>query len=580
MRRKLLRSVLFLGLALLLLGSAATRLTSARAEMQPQVALSTQMLPLLKHAKKLRPAPAGQKLDLSIGLRLRDARYAQALLREVSNPKSPHYHHYFSRAQFKALLAPTPAQVQQVQAYLQSQGFQMSGISSNGLLINASGTVAQAQQSFQTQIDIYQSKNRIFYANSNPPSMPADISQLVISIGGLDNAQQLHTHYQQRALDNTNSPAQPVGLSPKDLASAYDINPLYNAGLQGQGQSIALLELDGYQPGDVQQYFNAYALPTPNIKNIQVDHFNGAAGQSSLESVLDIEMAGSIAPRSTLYVYEGMSTTQGINNIYNRIVDDNKAQIVSLSWGLCEDSLGEAEVQTLNNIFTQGSLQGMSFFAASGDSGAYDCQDENLAVDSPASDPNVTGVGATTLQLDANDAYVSESVWSNPQSVIRGPKGAGSGGGLSKFFDQPSWQNAPGVQNEYSNGKREVPDVMSFGDMRVGFSVYCTVKNAGCPPGGWTKIGGTSVAAPFWAASFLLVNQYVQSQQQNSVGLANPALYGLANSPQPYPAYHPISTGNNLYYAATGAYSLAAGLGSPDVYNMARDLAPNNNSNG
>jgi kumamolisin len=577
MRRKLLRNVLFLGLALLLLAGAATRLASARADVQPRVALSKQILPVLKHAKKLRPAPAEQKLDLSIGLRLRDARYAQALLREVSNPKSPHYHHYFSREQFKALLSPTPAQVQQVQVYLQSQGFQVGAVSSNGLLINASGTVAQAQQSFQTQIDIYQAKNRIFYANSNPPSVPPDISQLISSIGGLDNAQQLHTHYQQAALDSPGGAAQPIGLSPKDLSSAYDINPLYDAGLQGQGQSIALLELDGYQRGDVQQYFKNYALPTPTIKNILVDHFSGAAGQASMESALDVEMVGSIAPRSTIYVYEGLSTTQGMNTIYNRIVDDNKAQIVSLSWGLCEDSLGEAEVQTLNNIFTQGSLQGMSFFAASGDAGAYDCQDENLAVDSPASDPNVTGVGATTLQLDANDAYVGESVWSNPHNMLRGPKGAGSGGGLSKFFDQPSWQNAPGVQNEYSNGKREVPDVMSFGDMRVGFSVYCTVKNAGCPSGGWTKIGGTSVAAPFWAASFLLVNQYVQSQQQNSVGLANPTLYNLANNSQPYPAYHPISTGNNLYYAATGQYSLAAGLGSPDVYNIARDLAANSN---
>ncbi|GAC1373923.1 MAG: S53 family serine peptidase [Ktedonobacteraceae bacterium] len=584
-RRNFLRNVLFLALALVLLGGALAGLASARATMQPRIALSTQVLPILKHAKKLHSTRGEQKLDLSIGLRLRNAARARALLRELADPRSANYRRYLSPTQFKAMFAPTPDQVQRVQAYLRGQGLQVGDVAPNNLLINASGTVAQVQQSFQTQIDTYQARSRVFYANSNPPSMPADVGQLVGSIGGLDDGQQLHSHYRQLAMDNSGNPgnssgqplAQQVGLSPKDLATAYDVNPLYAAGVQGQQQSIALLELDGYQRSDVQQYFKSYSLPGPSIRNVLVDHFNGSAGQGSLESTLDIEMVGAIAPRANIFVYEGNSTTQSINNIYTRIVDERRAQIVSLSWGLCEDSLGEAEVRTLNDIFTQGALEGMSFFAASGDSGAYDCQDSNLAVDSPASDPNVTGVGATVLQLNADSSYAGESVWSNPHNALRGPRGAGSGGGVSKFFSQPAWQSAPGVQNQYSNGNREVPDVVSFGDMSTGFSVYCTVKNAGCPPGGWTKIGGTSVAAPFWAASVLLVNQYVQSQNQNTIGLVNPALYKLASTPQLYPAFHPISAGDNLYYQATGAYSFASGLGSPNVFNIARDLAATSN---
>ncbi len=582
MQRNLLHNFLFLGLTLLLMGGTVVHLVAVHADMQPRVALNTQMLPLLKHAQKLQPAHSEQKLALSIGLRLRNAGRAQELLHEISDPKSANYHHYLSPDQFKATFAPTSAQVQLVQAYLQGQGLQVGDIAPNNLLINASGTVAQVQQSFQTQINTYQTKNRVFYANSTPPSMPADISQLVASVGGLDNGQQFYAHDRRIATDNPvqQAPSQPVGLGPKDLASAYDVNPFYASNLQGQQQNIALLELDGYQSSDVQAYFRNYALPAPTIKNILVDHYNGAAGQGSAEVALDIEMVGSIAPRSNIYVYEGSSTTQGMNDIYTRIVNEKRAQIVSLSWGLCEDSLGGAEVQTLDNTFTQGALEGMSFFAASGDSGAYDCQDDNLAVDSPASDPNVTGVGATVLQLNADGTYAGEAVWSNPHNILRGPKGSGSGGGLSKFFAQPSWQNAPGVQNNYSNGKREVPDVVAFGDMETGFSVYCTVKDAGCPPGGWLKIGGTSVASPFWAASFLLINQYLQVQKQNAIGLVNPALYDLANAAHPYPAFHPIGTGNNLYYPATGVYSLAGGLGSPDVFNIARDLAATSNSNG
>ena len=123
--------------------------------------------------------------------------------------------------------------------------------------------------------------------------------------------------------------------------------------------------------------------------------------------------------------------------------DKVKRTIVSISWGLCEAYSGAAELQTLDTIFKQGAAQGISFFAAAGDSGAYDCGDGNLGVDSPASDPYVTGVGGTNLQLNAG-AYGSESVWSNPSDTQRSPNGAGGGGGVSNTFAQPSWQTGPG----------------------------------------------------------------------------------------------------------------------------------------
>ena len=119
-----------------------------------------------------------------------------------------------------------------------------------------------------------------------------------------------------------------------------------------------------------------------------------------------MEIVAAMAPHANQIVYEGPNTTQGLNDTYNKIVTDNKAQIASTSWGLCENSSGSAELQTLDAIFKQGATQGISFFAASGDSGAYDCGDTNLAVDSPADDPYVTGVGGTNLQLNSG-AYGS-----------------------------------------------------------------------------------------------------------------------------------------------------------------------------
>jgi kumamolisin len=228
-------------------------------------------------------------------------------------------------------------------------------------------------------------------------------------------------------------------------------------------------------------------------------------------------------------------------------------------------------LQTLDTIFKQGAAQGISFFAASGDSGAYDCNDTNLAVDSPASDPYVTGVGGTNLQLNG-PTYGSESVWSNPNSTTRSPKGAGGGGGLSNTFKLPSWQIGPGVQNSYSNGFREVPDVTGDADPASGYAMYCTVTNAGCPSTGWISVGGTSAAAPLCAGSTALINQYLQAQGKKAIGYANPALYALFNAHPQFPAFHDITTGNNLNYPAVTGYDLASGIGSPDVYNMARDF--------
>jgi kumamolisin len=142
---------------------------------------------------------------------------------------------------------------------------------------------------------------------------------------------------------------------------------------------------------------------------------------------------------------------------------------------------------------------------------------------------------------------------------------------LSNTFKQPAWQSGPGVKNTYSNGFREVPDVAVNADPASGYAVYCTVTNAGCSTTGWITVGGTSAGAPLWAGSTALINQYLQAQGKKNVGYANSLLYSIFNGHQPWPAFHDITSGNNLYYPANGNYDLASGIGSPDVYNMAQD---------
>jgi subtilase family serine protease len=574
MQRSLRRNLLFLGIALLIItgGLVGTQLISAHAYMQERIAIDGQTAPLSKQAQVVEETANNLPLQLSIGLQLRDRAGANRLLAELSDPQSPSYHHYLTPEQFKQFFAPGDSQVQQVAEYLRAQGLVVNNIASNNLLINATGTVAQVETGFQTQIKNYRLGKRSFHANANVPSLPREIALLVSSIGGLDNSVQ-YKPAQRQASNIAQDATVPTGLDPQALEKAYNLGPLHQAGIQGQGQTVALFTLDGYLPADVSAYFQNYSLPQPTIEQHLVDNVNGDAGQGALETTLDIEMLGAVAPQSTILVYQGPNTVQGISDTYTKIVSENRAKVVSTSWGLCEASTGSAQVQTLNNIFTQGALQGISFFAAAGDAGAYDCQDSNLAVDSPASDPNVTAVGATGLAVYDDGSYASETAWSDSTDKLHGPQGSGSGGGLSSTFAQPSWQSGTGVDNQYSNGKRQVPDVAAFGDPAQGFAIYCTVTNAGCPTTGWTTAGGSSVAAPFWAASLLLVNQYLQANNLSLSGQINPLLYKLFSAQLTDAPFHDVTSGSNLYYPTTSGYDLASGLGTPNVYNLARGLA-------
>ena len=529
MQRNFVRSLVVLVTAFVLVTTGVTVMRVAQVHADTStIRLNAQTVPLLQHAQVLQPEDTNQQVQLAIGLQLRSGTDIDSFLNSLYDPQSPTYHHYLTPDQFTQLFAPTPDSVQQVTTYLQNQGFTITNIASNNLIIDATASVGQVQQSFHVQMHTYRLGSNIFFANNVAPSIPTSISSLISSISGLDNSTHYHPFY-HRALHAAQGG--PVGgLGPKDLASAYNVTPLQNSGILGNNQTIGLFELDGYQSSDVNAYFQNYGITPPHITNVLIDGFNGNAGSSAVETELDIEVAGGIAPRANQIIYEGPNTTPGLNDTYNKIVTDNKVQIASISWGLCENSAGSAELQTLDTIFKQGAAQGISFIAASGDAGAYDCQDTNLNVDSPADDPYVTGVGATHLQTN-NGAYGSESVWSDPTQVQHGPKGSGSGGGLSTQFRIPSWQTGPGVQNKYSNGYRQVPDLVAAGDPKPGYSIYCTVTNAGCPSTGWLTTGGTSAPAPFWASSLTLVNQYLQTHNTGVIGHANPTLYHLFNTP-------------------------------------------------
>jgi kumamolisin len=550
--------------------STASASSHAPALNAARYTLAGHLVPALHNAISLGATAENHQLDLSISLKLRNQVALTQFMSAVNRPTSPLYHHYLTPQEFTDLFGPTPAQVNQVVTYLRAQGLSVGAVSSNRTLISASGSVATVEKAFATSLANYTYNGRRVYAPTREPSVPPDLGNIILNISGLDNV----SHYTPQLLTNHTIGNGPNGgYTPNDLRTAYDANALLSRA-NGTGETVALFELDGYKASDINAYLNQYHLGTAKYSNILIDGANNnTPGAGAIEVELDMEVVSAMAPGAIQHVYIGPNSDAGVNDTYNRIVTDDTAQVVTTSWGECEANSGTAELATLDNIFVEAAAQGQAIFAAAGDAGAYDCGTNVLSVDSPADDPNVVGVGGTTLDVDVSTgAYNNETVWSNASDTSEGPKGAGGGGGYSTYFSRPAYQVGPGID---SNSFRHVPDVSADADPDSGYAVYCTVSAANCASGAnaWIVIGGTSAATPLWASLAADTDAYLSSLGDPTLGNASTDIYAFFNTNQPYNAYHDITSGNNLYYTATDGYDLASGIGSPDAWNFAQDAA-------
>jgi kumamolisin len=540
--------------------------------------------PLVARSQKIGEANAEQQLALSIQLSLRNVSALQSSISAIYMSGSSLYHHYLRPQQFAALYGPTANEVQQVTQYLQAQGFNVTRAVAGEQVIDFSGTVGQAERAFSVTISTYRARDgRLFYANSTAPRVPLNLRPYILNISGLSNVvirqhPPINAHALQTAKLNATSCPGPGSnyLTPAQFATAYNFNAAYNAGYRGEGQSIALFELDSYTPGDISGYQACFDGNSPTrIQTTLIDGGPGSQTAGGLEVELDMDLLLGMLPHlSNLFVYEAPNNDTGYNDEWSQILADD-VPIVSTSWGMCESGLSASNINAEAQFFMQAAMQGQTLLAASGDNGAYDCGDTNLAVDDPASNPYMTGVGGTHLAVNSNSSYNSESVWSSTPNTYNG-----SGGGISQLWSMPGYQSGPGVLNSYSSGSpchassgqycREVPDVAMNADPNVGYLVYCTIQMAGCSSSyPFVRVGGTSAAAPMWAAIVALANQYALIQGGNNLGFLNPTLYTLLHNNSLYSsAFHDVASGNNLYYPATSGYDMATGIGSANAYNF------------
>ena len=435
---------------------------------------------------------------------------------------------------------------------------------------------------FQIKFLIHKLNGRTFYTPDHNPQVPALIASQILAITGLDSytLKNRPGFLLQRSTVKASGGREKAGadcsfdsslLSWSDLAQYYGYDQLYKAGYHGEGMTVNLVELgDAYSPSEVQNYA-ACAGYKGKLITVNV---GPPPTKEEGESTLDIEMVMGLAPAANIVVYQtGSDNGDPMHDVLQQIINDNanntsSGNVVSISYGLPEAAKTtqdlNAEDQSLQTL-TQ--VEHMTVFVASGDCGAFDIGDlasnswGQLAVDFPGTDPNVIDVGGTTIP--GQDKSANEVVWSNGSNHNACKNEWGSGGGLSQLVKRPDWQDAPGVQNKYSNGMRQVPDVSAIA---WNLATYYTGP-------GWIPNGGTSAAAPIWASGMVLVNQALLDQ-------AGSYYYGPDTFYQVYKAaaanhlqpYYDITSGNNLYYPATQGWDFASGLGSPNLPDFFKTL--------
>ena len=505
-------------------------------------------------AERLGPTDTARTLTISLVLKGRPG--ADAAIAAVNDPHSPEYHHFLSPAEYARRFGADSATVASVVSALRANGLRVPMATASAGLLSAQGTAGTLEALFGVRLSDYcDSHGERYIAPDGAPRIPASLAG-VSGVLGLDTRSVMHTGSQSHPQRPQASGV--AGYGPPELRRAYDLEPLYQAGLDGAGQTVALPEIDQFRKSDTQSYDQTFGL---RAGTITVTEVAGGASSSSPEPVLDIEVIHAIAPAASIDVYESEADLGSVAQMFSQIVSDNHAQVISISLGACEAGLDPSQARSfyasIDNSFRQAAAQGMSVLVASGDSGAYGCQDNTLSIQEPSSNPFVTAVGGTALFLNSDGSYNREAGWEGPLEA------SGGGGGLSVVYPRPSWQTGPGVSNQFSNGARQAPDVAADADPLTGYAVYYSGKSGCSGSDCWQVVGGTSGAAPLWAGIALLANQLATSHGGKPLGLLNPRLYQLGASGQASQYFHDVTIGGNLYYPATAGWDYCTGLGTP-----------------
>ena len=521
------------------------------------------------------------------------------LLEGQRDPHSPYYHAWLTQDQYADRFGLTPAELARVTSWLEAAGLRVDYVSRSRTWVMFSGSAGQVQSAFHTEMHRYEVNGSAHFANASDPSIPAALGPFILMIRGLDDFRTQPPKAKLTAVPNYTDGGGGHAMTPGDVGTIYDINPLYQNGFSGTGQKIVVVGQTDINLSDIEAFRNQFGLPAndPQLVLVAGSPDPGISAPDLLESSLDLEYAGGTAPNATvLFVYSNDVWTSAAYAI-----DQNLAPIISASYGYCEAEISNPPSSAgafFESLAQQANALGVTWLAPTGDWGAAGCDigtgvqaaSHGLAVLLPASVPEITALGGTEFNEgngvywsatnNANESsalsYIPEMAWNdNTANVAAGDGFAATGGGASILFPKPSWQTGLGVPND---GARDVPDVsFSASNDHDPYLIYSG--------GDFYLIGGTSVASPIFSGILALLNQYLVSNgtlSQPGLGNINPTLYSLAQTTTG--VFHDITVGNNMVpcvsgslncvngqfgYSAGAGYDEATGLGSVDAYNLA-----------
>jgi kumamolisin len=537
------------------------------------------------------PALSSQPLQLVLPLAADDTglqRFALA----AGSPGSPDYAHYESIARLARRFGASQLTRARVWRYLRGAGATHVRIDATGLFADATMTVGAAQRAFGTELARFRARDgALFIAPSDASAaevaghVPAPLRGLATGVVGLDTTpitssvavpvrQDSGVVAPSSVLLYSGTPSGCAGAealqsyTPNQYLTAYDYEPLHDAGVEGQGERVAVIATEGFNTGDIDAFANCFGLGVPPLDTQLVGISHSPAPGS--ETTLDLEMLDAAAPRlKDLDVYEASDDFASTLRAMAAPLQNasREPQIVSMSVGICEALLPSGPVRAAAEAaFAEASAAGITYLASSGDLGSDACANGQLGVDYPASSPWVTGVGGTSFELDSANQLTEQLVWNEG--------GLAGGGGLSRLFTRPAYQD--GVD---PGDGRAVPDVSMLADTFPGYAIYCTAQARGCNPSNpWESFGGTSAAAPLLAGGFALVDQELHASGREPLGLANPLLYALGVSSARGAVFDDVTSGSNdiepggvpLGCCSAGVgYDDASGWGSVNITSFA-----------
>ena len=506
-------------------------------------------------ARELTTDEAAEPVLVSLVLRMRNF---ASLEQRVARGET------ISRTEMAASYLPDEKAQQAVAAWLTTQGLTVTSTAgASHTIVMATGSTTQVQQAFQTRFARVKFGGEEFTAAVAMPSLPADIEAQVRAIHGLQPYLHPHKNIIRREPQAVTTPVQPPFMV-DDITTAYGIS----ASLTGTGQTIGIVIDKMPNDSDLTAFWTANNVGQ-SLSNIVIVNTTGQAiTPPTGEETLDVSWSSGLAPGAQIVVYAcGGKDLAYISSDYSQILDDLQSGArpnmhqVSMSFGGGEESdETPSDMDSTHQMFTAMTAYGVSLFAASGDNGPYGFGGEPVQVLYPASDPAVTGVGATTLDLNStNAAILNETAWSPLRNTASSADNDGSsGGGISQFWARPTWQVGTGVP---SGTTRLVPDVAFVGDPETGCYLVFNGKVE--------QDGGTSWSTPCWAALCALINESRANQNLPALVGINPSLYPLLGTA----SFRDITAGNNFLYDAGVGYDLVTGIGTPVFNNLVLALA-------